>query len=215
MGFGIYSLYRKWAPGFREKRVRLFLDTFQPNEKTSILDVGGIAGYWRDIPISSPVTVLNLGETDSTITDPSRFTYVQGDGRSLPFDDQSFDIVYSNSVIEHLYTGENQERLAAEIQRVGRGIFVQTPNRWFPIEPHFITLFFHYFPKTMQKLFLPHFSFRGIFRSGDNIDLRQLLRELRLLSRRQLRKMFPGCEIWSERLLGLAKSLMAVRRLPT
>jgi hypothetical protein len=77
-----------------------------------------------------------------------------------------------------------------------------------------VTFFFHYFPKGMQRLFLPHLSFRGLFRSGDNIDLKQLFRELRLLSRRGMRKLFPGCEIYTERLLGLPKSLIAIRQTP-
>ncbi|HZI33771.1 MAG TPA: methyltransferase domain-containing protein, partial [Candidatus Binatia bacterium] len=141
-----------------------------------------------------------------------RFVEEIGDGCALKYADKSFDIAYSNSVIEHLHTWENQKRFAAEIRRVGRGVFVQTPNRRFPIEPHFVTFFIHFLPPRLAKKLLPTFSFRGLFRSGDNNDLRKLANELRLLSLRELKELFPDCEIHREKWFGLTKSFIAVRR---
>lgn len=216
MGFGIYSIYRLLQPRFRQKRIRFFLDQLHPGDETTILDVGGNVYDWEGVvPISSPITILNLAPVDSSSSYPSRFTYQMGDGRSLPFPDQSFDIVYANSVIEHLRTWEDQQRFAREALRVGRRVFIQTPNRWFPIEPHFITFFLHFLPKSWQRLFLPKLSFRGLFRSGDNVELQQLFEELRLLSFREMQALFPGCTIHRERLLGITKSLIAVRHSST
>lgn len=211
MSFGIYSFYRLLQPRFREQRTQLFLEKFNPQPATRILDIGGNVYDWTGVPIESQITVLNVAPTDSSPSYSKRFTYRQGDGRNLPFEDQSFDIVYANSVIEHLRTFEDQQLFAKESLRVGKGVFIQTPNRWFPIEPHFVAPFFHYLPKRHQRLFLPRLSLRGIVRSGDDANLRTLFEELRLLSRREMTNLFPGCEIQSEKLLGITKSLIAWR----
>jgi len=214
MGFGIYDIYRMFQPKFRQQRFKLFLDMFKPTDQTKILDVGGTVYDWAGCSsLASRVTVVNVAQAGLPPKTHPCFAYVVGDGRNLPFADQSFDIVYSNSVIEHLGSYVNQAEFAAELLRVGRGVFVETPNRWFPIEPHFVTVFFHYLPKRLQRFFLPHFSLRAIFRSGDNVTPMQLLEELRLLSFKEMKLLFPGCTIHRERLLGLTKSLIAIRQL--
>ena len=213
MAFGIYQLYNWLQPGFRRQRIELFLRLFQPTAVTRILDVGGYLGNWDGVvPIESQVTVLNLSHHQSDKPVPARFMLEIGDGCNLKHADQSFDIAYSNSVIEHLTTWENQKKFAAEIRRVGRQVYVQTPNRWFPIEPHYVTLFVHFLPRALAKKLLPWISFRGWFRSGDNIDLCEMADELRLLNYSELKELFPDCEIHRERWLGLTKSFIAVRR---
>ncbi len=213
MRFGIYDIYRIFQPKFRQKRFQLFLEMFKPDARTRILDVGGTVYDWAACgPLASQVTVVNIAQADLPPKTHSCFAYVMADGCNLPFRDQSFDIVYSNSVIEHLGSYEDQARFAREVLRVGRGVFVETPNRWFPVEPHFVTMFFHYLPKRLQRFFLPHFSFRAIFRSGDNVKPAQLFSQLRLLSFKEVTLLFPGCMIYRERLFGLTKSLIAIRQ---
>lgn len=214
MSFGIYQLYRFIQPGFRQRRIRWFMDLFHPGKTTTILDVGGFQTDWQDISaIRSRITLLNLYHPSGGISD-ARFTRETGDARRLAHADRSFDVAYSNSVIEHLRTWEEQQKFAAEIRRVGRQVFVQTPNRWFPVESHFLTVFVHWLPWRVAAKLLPLCSFRGWFRSGDNVELKQLANELRLLDFKQMQTLFPDCEIHREKWLGLTKSLIAVRRGP-
>ena len=74
-----------------------------------------------------------------------------GDGRALPFRDEAFDVVFSNSVIEHVGDAASQRRFAREVARVGRAYWVQTPNRWFPVEQHLLTPLVHWLPKSWQR----------------------------------------------------------------
>jgi SAM-dependent methyltransferase len=213
MAFGIYQFYRLFQPGFRRQRTELFLRLFHPQAATRILDVGGFPADWDGVvPIESQITLVNLELKPVDKPWPKRYVEELGDGCALRYADQSFDIGYSNSVIEHLQTWENQKRFAAEIRRVGKSLFVQTPNRWFPIEPHFVTAFVHFLPARLARKLLPVFSFRGWFRSGDNIELKKLADELRLLSFREVKELFPDCEIHREKYFGFTKSFIAVRR---
>jgi len=211
MKFGIYQLYGIFQPGLRKRRFQLFLDLLRPAAATRILDVGGYVRNWQSVGIDSTVVCVNV-DPASGESAPGRITCEAGDGRKMRFADGSFDIVYSNSVIEHVGSWEDQQRFAAEVRRVGRDLFVQTPNRWFFIEPHFVTVFVHWLPWPLAKRILRFLSFRGWVRAGDNIDLNQLADELGLLSFRQMRELFPDCEIHREKWFGLTKSFMAVRR---
>jgi SAM-dependent methyltransferase len=213
MAFGIYQFYRLFQPGFRQQRIELFIGLFKPSSATRILDVGGFPSDWDGVvPVESHLTFVNPDRKPAGKPWPARYVEEIGDGCALRFADRSFDIGYSNSVIEHLHTWENQKRFASEIRRVGKRVFLQTPNRWFPIEPHFVTVFVHFLPTRIAKKLLPVLSFRGFFRGGDNINLRTLASELRLLSFREMKELFPDCEIRREKWFGLTKSFIAVRR---
>lgn len=211
MKLSIYQLYNKIQPGFRNRRMGLFLERLQPGPSTRILDVGGFVYDWEGVvPVSSPITVLNR-ERQPAGQIPARYTCLVGDARKMDFEDQSFDIAYSNSVIEHVGSYQDQQRFASEIRRVGRRLFVQTPNRWFFVESHFIAPFVHYLPRSLAMPLLRFCSVRALLRRGDNVDLRQLAGELRLLSFREMRLLFPDCEIYRETWFGLTKSFIAIR----
>jgi SAM-dependent methyltransferase len=207
----IQQIYRLIQPHFRSQRTRLFLDLLRPGEATRILDVGGNIFDWTHIPITSPITILNVACYDAANECPARFKFVLGSGCELPFADVSFDIVYSNSVIEHVGPWEAQQRFAREALRVGRRVFIQTPNRWFHVEPHYLTLFLHYLPKGIRRPLMGPLSLRGWLRRGDTVDLKPMFEDLRLISRREMRTLFPGCDIRCERLCGLVKSFIATK----
>lgn len=98
---------------------------------------------WYFIVSKPKVLILNL-EKPTDFKDTAQFEFVKGDATKLEYPENSFDVVYSNSVIEHLFTKENQVRMANEIMRVGKKIYVQTPAKEFFVEPHLITPFIHW-----------------------------------------------------------------------
>jgi hypothetical protein len=213
MPFGIYQLYRLFRQDeFRERRSRLFLDTFLPGASTRVLDVGGYACNWQHVPITSQITFLNTEYPDGWQVASERFVSEVGNGCRMRFSGHSFDIAYSNSAIEHVGGYEAQKQFASEICRTGRRIFVQTPNRWFFVEPHFLAFFVHYLPWTIARPLLRFCSLRGLLRQGDNKDLRKLAMELRFVSYREMKEFFPGCEIYREKWFGMTKSFIAIKR---
>ncbi len=195
---------------FRPKRMQRFVKLLGIGPATHILDVGGTSFDWALLPFKTNVTILNA-EIDGHL---GALRWIIGDARRLPFAEKSFDVVYSNSTIEHLYSEDNQRLAAAEIARVGKAYFVQTPNRWFPIEPHYLTPFVHYLPKKWQRRLLRNFTLWGILSRPSQQTCDTDVDEIRLLTTSDMRGLFPDATIYSERFLGLTKSIIAVKSAP-
>lgn len=176
-----------------------------------ILDVGGYHWFWREMDCENPVTCLNLRIPDTAGEAPSQFTYVRGDARHLPCAEQAYDVVFSNSVIEHLGSYDDQRRFASEIRRVGRSYWVQTPNRSFPIEPHLVAPFIHYLPVRIQRHLIRWLTLWGLVSRPTRKQIDDFLAEVRLPTEREMRDLFPDAHIVAERFLGLKKSLIAVK----
>lgn len=203
---------------FRAKRFlrfrSLLTDERGPGEPIRILDLGGEADYWRafaplwrDLPLQ--ITILNLHRPNERSAD---FDYRQGDGCDLKdIADREFDVVHSNSVIEHVGDWSRMVAFAHEVRRVGRRYFVQTPNFWFPVEPHVRLPAFHWLPEQLRYRLLMRRSWGFIARSPDLSAAMNELDHMRLLDIGQMRALFPDAEIERERLMGLTKSLMAIR----
>jgi hypothetical protein len=99
--------------------------------------------------------------------------------------------------------------MAAEVRRVGRGYYIQTPNRYFPLEPHFLLPGFQFLPLRLRVWLVRHFSLGWFPRIA---DARQALAEvaaIRLLSEAEFRALFPGAVIYKERYFGVTKSFVA------
>lgn len=150
--------------------------------KTTVLDVGGDPEIWSFSAVRPFVTFLNVFPASPRPL-ISGDTYVQGDARRLPFDDKSFDLVYSNSVIEHVGTWDDQQRMAAEVRRVGRSYYVQTHNRGFPVEPHFFGLGIQWMSRSLQRRVVPWATLWGWVTRPSPAQVEALLDEIRLLTR--------------------------------
>ncbi len=204
----IQKLYDIFRPCFRRKRARLLSRLFPTTKETTILDVGGHHNFWTHMNCPARITCLNLEIPDITFGPEHQVQYVQGDGRCLPYPDNSFDIAFSNSVIEHVGTHEDQERFASEIRRVGRRYWVQTPSRWFPVEPHLITPLIHYLPRKAQRHLLRRFTVWGLVAKPSREYIDGFLKSTRLLSLKQLKKLFPDGTIYKAKFLFLTKSFI-------
>lgn len=197
---------------FRARRMRLFARTFAISPHTRILDVGGAPEIWELLAVRPRVTILNL---PTALTPGAGMDLVAGDGCLLPFASGAFDIVFSNSAIEHIGTDDGQKRFAEEIARVGKCYWVQTPDRRFPVEPHLMVPLLHYLPKSWQAATVRRFTIWELLTDPAPPQrayyVRHFLNELHLLDRREMRALFPDARILSERFLGLSKSLIAAR----
>jgi hypothetical protein len=209
----IFKISSRISPIFRRRRLQRFLESFKPTEETSMLDVGGLPRAWSDVRVPGSMQIVNLEPLDayeeSFLAGNQRF--VVGDGTRLHYRNQTFDIVYSNSVIEHLGTWERQVAFAREARRVGRGYWIQTPAKECPIEPHYFGLFVHWFPKRVQRRLLSYFTLWGLLRRPTEEILDEVLSELRLLTHREFKTLFPDAQIWTERLCGFRKSYTAFK----
>jgi hypothetical protein len=192
---------------FRRRRMAQFARMVGLGPRTRILDVGGDLWNWQFLPVRPTLTVVNLFPPPSDL--PADVTWVVGDACDLPFPDGAFDVSFSNSVVEHLGTAENQRRFAHEVRRVARAYYVQTPNRWFPIEPHLMAPFIHYLPRQWQRPLYPITPW-ALLNHPDLATLDRQFRELRLLTAAQLHRLFPEAQILTERAAGIAKSFVAL-----
>jgi len=208
---GIHRVYEALFRGFRRRRMRAFAAAFQPHAGTSILDVGGTPFNWQLLGSESEFTLLNLELPEGFEALPGNYSFVVGDAVDLEFEDGAFDVAFSNSVIEHLGTPERQRAFAREIRRVGRGVWVQTPAKSFPFEPHLLAPFIHWLPRRWQKRLARYGTGWGLISRPSPARVAQVIDEIRLLGLPELRGLFPDCEIRRERFLGLTKAYIAVR----
>lgn len=180
----------------RRRRHELFRRLMEPGEGERVLDIGcgppgsGLSAFEHELPITGVDAVNRPGYERGSRS------FVCADARALPFEDGSFAIAYSNSVIEHLAPAD-RPRFADEVRRVAGRYFVQTPNRWFPVEPHVLLPFFQFLPEPQRR------RLWGLGVSRDEFS------DIRLLDAAELRELFPDAVIVREHFGGLTKSLIA------
>jgi len=213
----IHTVHKKLFGKFREKRMRMFVNEIKPQASEMILDVGGAWYTWSDKRVArGHVLLINKTDFDYQICDDIcedlDVSFKSGDATDLEFENGSFPIAYSNSVIEHVGNYAAQQRFASEILRVGKKVWVQTPAREFVVEPHYMTLFVHWLTPAVQKKILRWVSLWGWVQRPDKQYISQLVDEIRLIRRCEMVELFPNCRIIEEKVLGIfTKSYIAVR----
>ena len=203
---------------FRERRfarVAAMVDRIIAERgRCRIADIGGTKYYW-DIAdgfvASRPleVTLINPKEAAPTA---GKFSYLNGDATDLgSIDDMSFDFVHSNSVIEHVGDWQKMSAMAGSVRRLAPSYYVQSPNFWFPYEPHFRCLFIHWLPEQIRYRLVKRFPL-GFADAKETVDAAMMrVQSARLVDSGQMRALFPDAEIVAERFCGLAKSWIAIR----
>ena len=209
-----------YDPGnrFRVRRFSLFKKLtdgiLQGRDTCKVLDIGGTIDYWLSFATQLDfqrvqVTVVNI---DGGNAAHNNIEFLPGDGRSLPnLDDNSFDIVHSNSVIEHVGRWQDMCSMAKEVRRLAQSYFVQTPYYWFPIEPHARFLALHWIPEALRCRIVMKRTCGYWQRQEDLGEAMKTIQSAVLLDKRQMTYLFPEATIISEKFCGLTKSLIAVR----
>ena len=210
------SLPVRVAAHQRRKMFAAFMKAMAVPSGSTLLDVGATSDRSYDhsnyleawYPEPGRITAVGIDDASFLETLYPGLTFVQADGRDLPFADGAFDFVHSSAVLEHVGSAAMQARFLRELWRVAKvGVFVTTPNRWYPIEFHTVLPLLHWLPVEMH---------RGLLR---RLGHEMLAKEenLNLLSRQSLRKAalaagMQSVRIGSVSLLGLPTNLLLTAR---
>jgi hypothetical protein len=214
---------QRLSEGFRSRRdahLRRVLEACpRQGEVLRILDVGGRAGYWQRLGfdylrgLGVEITLLNLTKEEVAVPegDGGLFVATVGSGCQLSYPDGHFDLCHSNSVIEHVGLWRDMEAFARETRRVAPSHFVQSPNYWFPIDPHFWRMpFFHWLPRPVRAGLVQSMPLASGGKAVDLSNAYEIVDSARLLTRGQMQFLFPESTLLSERVMLLPKSYTAI-----
>lgn len=203
-----------WGARRRARRWLWLAEKFPDLRDMSILDLGGWIDTWVRAPFHPKhVHIVNL-ETEAgderNVPEWAEVSY--GDACNLPEEIKArrYDLVFSNSVIEHVGGHERRLRFAETVRTLGTGYWVQTPYRYFPIEPHWVAPGMQFMPNRMQQAMARHWPLAHT----PNKDKEQALESalwIELIDKTQMRHYFPDALFRNERALGLTKALIAYR----
>jgi hypothetical protein len=212
------SLRRRFvdAPGSlgdrrRTRRANWLVEQFPDLSQMSVIDLGGRLSSWENAAVRPKhVHIVNLESEVGEV--PSWAEVDHGDACELPSSilSRRYDLVFSNSVIEHVGGHERRMRLADAVHKLADSYWVQTPYRYFPIEPHWVAPFMQFMPIAVRTQYALRWPL-GHTPPKDKADARQSVLWVELLDRTQMRYYFPGSTLRVERFAGLTKSLIAVR----
>jgi SAM-dependent methyltransferase len=200
------SLASRLSYAARMQMFDRFMQVMQPSAGNTVLDIGVTSdttfkesNFFEQLyPYKEQIVCVGT-ENGSHLeqTYPGvKFIQVEP-GQPLPFADKKFDLVFSNAVIEHAGSRINQKAFIAEALRVGKRVFITTPNRWFPVETHTTVPLLHYLPPRLYRSVLKKTSLK-FWSSEQNLNL---------LTKTGLANLFPpGCRLEIER-IGIAPGL--------
>lgn len=198
---------------FRPARMRGIREMFPMlNGRGSVLDVGGTSTWWQMMDVSNKdITIVNLDTNHEQEVLEAGYRFSSANGCALPYSDKQFDLAFSNSVIEHVGGLKEQALFAKELLRCGRRVYMQTPNKWFPVEPHLMAPFIHWLPLPVFRKLVRWCSIWGWVTKPSQRDVDEFLAGIRLMTQSEVQSLFPGCEVRRERVLGLTKSFIVIR----
>jgi hypothetical protein len=196
------TLISRASPLARQARMSRFVELMKVKPHQRVLDLGGLPKLWRFVDIPLDITVLNLPSQiiDERTYNAHSFTIMRGDATNLSHvPDNSYDIVFSNSVIEHVGPQEKQAAFAAEARRVGSSYYIQTPSIHFPLEAHTGLPFWWYYPEWVRNKIIARWK-------RSTPDYAKFVQGTRVLGKPDLRRFFPDGTIETERVFGFVKS---------
>lgn len=207
--------------GFRAKRFQVIQSIIQDvlDEKghCHVLDLGGSEKYWL---IGEDFIKANRNRLHFTIInpelqesrDPALFSFSIGDATDPDlFKDQTFDFVHSNSVIEHVGDMNAMRKFAENTRRLGKRYYMQTPNFWFPYEPHFRFPGFQWLPASVRAYLMTKIKLGFFAKQESYKEAKWHVDSIRLLSAGEVKRLFPDAKVTKEMVYGLPKSIMAHR----
>ncbi len=217
-----YKNPQSFASRLRAKRARhvvgMIDEICRKKGFCTILDVGGTVAYWNIVSHAwlrehkVKIILLNLQAASVQTELADVFESVGGNACAMPeFPDQSFDIVHSNSVIEHVGLWRDMKAMSAEVQRIGKSYYLQTPNFWFPIEPHYFFPVIHWLPMPWRVALAMRWSLGSWPKAKTVSEAVTAQQAAILLSAKMLRSLFPDAQFVRERFLGLTKSLIVLK----
>ena len=172
-----------------------------------ILDLGGQPDIWNHVATPLKITILNLPgiAAPAPAASSHQFEFVEGDACNVSaYADNSFEAVFSNSVIEHVGDEAKQQAFAKEVRRLADKYWVQTPSIWFPIEAHTGMPFWFFMPEAIRNRFIRDWEKKLP-------DWTEMVKGTTVLSKRQMQDYFPEGEILTERKFGVPKSYIVYR----
>lgn len=192
---------------FRRKRFQQLFQTMEITNTMTLLDVGGLPYDWVELKYPGQVICISLSSIREGEWGEGNITYRRGNATALPYPDGTFDVVYSNSLLEHVGR-ENQSKVANEIIRVARRYWVQAPHRNFPFEPHYRAVFFYQMPPRLRKFVAAYWTSL----IGKKNHYLAEVDTIHPPNVREMQALFPGATILREKVMGLTKSLIAVKK---
>lgn len=178
----------------------------------TVIDLGGTLRTWQWAPVRAKhVHIVNISKPPAEIPDWAEVDY--GDACALPahISSRRYDLVFSNSVLEHVGGHERRLRFAESVHRLSDRHWIQTPHRYFPIEPHWMFPGLQFAPVPVRAYVARRWPLSSAAGWSREAAL-QTVMWTDMIGRTQMRMYFPDSEIFSERLYGLTKSLIAVKR---
>lgn len=191
------SIRTKWRKG----RINEFLSRVAPPPNARIVDLGGTSSMWSLFEHDFQVTLVNLPGSFREQTSSPRVSLVEADATDLRnvFDAKSFDVVYSNSVIEHVGDEKKQSAFASEVHRLADAFWIQTPSTRFPLEVHTRVPFYWSLPERFRERLVENW--------GRKLPAwTEMIKGTRVLSEDRMRELFPSARVYHERSFGFEKS---------